>query len=185
MVNAQLEDLKKRFLKSYEALNRELQRVRTGRASPTLLDGIRVNYYGQPTPLSQIAAVSVPEARLITIKPWEANMVKEIERAIQLSDLGLNPANDGQIIRLSIPPLTADRRKDLVKQVKKFGEEAKIQVRNHRRDVNAALTALKEGGKISEDDLTRSLKKVQDETDGAVKHVDDIIGAKEKELTEL
>jgi ribosome recycling factor len=112
-------------------------------------------------------------------------MVKEIERAIQQSDLGLNPANDGQIIRLSIPPLTADRRKDLVKQVKKFGEEAKIQVRNHRRDVNAALTALKEGGKISEDDLTRSLKKVQDETDAAVKHVDDIIGAKEKELTEL
>jgi ribosome recycling factor len=185
MVNAQYEDLKKRFQKTYEALGRELLRVRTGRASPTLLDGIRVNYYGQPTPLSQIANVQVPEARLITIKPWEANMVKEIERAIQQSDLGLNPANDGQIIRLSIPPLTADRRKELVKQVKKYGEESKIQVRNHRRDVNAALTALKDGSKISEDDLTRALKKVQDETDAAVKHIDEVIAAKEKELTEI
>lgn len=185
MVNNQIDDLKKRFQKSYEALTRELMRVRTGRASPTLLDGIRVNYYGQPTPLNQIANVQVPEARLITIKPWEANMVKEIERAILQSELGLNPANDGQIIRLSIPPLTADRRKELVKQVKKYAEEAKIQLRNHRRDVNASLTALKEGGKISEDDLTRALKKVQDETDAGVKHVDELIAAKEKELTEI
>ncbi len=185
MVNAQFEDLKKRFQKTYEALSRELLRVRTGRASPTLLDGIRVNYYGQPTPLNQVANVQVPEARLITVKPWEPAVLKEVERAILQSDLGLTPQNDGQIIRLNIPPLTADRRKDLIKQVKKFGEEAKINVRTHRRDVNAALEALKASSKIAEDDLTRALKKVQDETDAAIKHVDEMVAAKEKDLSEI
>ena len=178
MVNDQIKELKAGFEKTFESLKKDLARVRTGRASANLLDGVRVNYYGQPTPVSQVAAVQVPEARLITLKPWEPALLKEIERAILQSDLGLTPANDGQIIRLSIPPLTEDRRKDLVKQVKRHGEDAKVALRNHRRDINA-------DGKISEDEGERGLKKVQDETDAAVKKVDELLAAKEKELMEV
>jgi ribosome recycling factor len=185
MVNDQIKELKAGFEKTFESLKKDLARVRTGRANANLLDGVRVNYYGQPTPVSQVASVQVPEARLITLKPWEPGLLKEIERAILQSDLGLTPSNDGQIICLSIPPLTEDRRKDLVKQVKRHGEDAKVALRNHRRDVNAAVKKITDDGKISEDEGERGLKKIQDETDAAVKKVDELLAAKEKELMEV
>ncbi len=185
MINLQLEDLKNRFAKTYDVLKKELLRVRTGRASSTMLDGIRVSYYGQPTALSQVANITVPEARLITVKPWEPNMLKEIERAIQSSDLGLTPQSDGQIIRLSIPPLNEERRKEMVKQVRRHGEDAKVTARNHRRDVNTAIQALCKGGKITEDDEERTLKKIQEQTDEAIKYIDGLLTSKEKELMEV
>ena len=170
---------------AYERLRRELSRVRSGRANPTLLDNIRVSYYGQPTPLNQVAAIQVPEARLITIKPWEANLLKDIERAIQASDLGLNPSNDGTLIRLSIPSLTEESRKKLVKTVHASGENAKVSVRNGRRDANAALKEAEKASDITEDDLARALKQVQTLTDAAVEKIDKIIAAKEKDLLEV
>ncbi|MFN3199310.1 MAG: ribosome recycling factor [Bradymonadia bacterium] len=179
------DDLEGRFEKSFEALRRELSRVRTGRANINLLDTIRVNYYGQPTPLSQVAALQVPEPRLITIKPWEASILKDIERTIMQSDLGITPTSDGQIIRLSIPPLTEERRKDLVKQVHRIAEDTKVSLRNARRDANAFLKQAEKDSDITEDDLARSLKVVQERTDAGVAKVDQIIGEKEKELMEV
>lgn len=178
-------DLEERFEKAFEALRRELARVRTGRANVNILDGIRVSYYGQPTPLNQVANLQVPEPRMISIKPWEPNLLKEIERAIQLSDLGLNPTNDGQQIRLSIPPLTEERRKSLVKTVHKHGEDAKISIRNARRDANSMLKDLEKDSDITEDDLSRSLKEVQERTDAATAKVDVVIETKEKDLLEV
>lgn len=168
-----------------ERLRRELSRVRSGRANANLLDNIRVSYYGQPTPLNQVAAIQVPEARLITIKPWEANVLKDIERAIQASDLGLNPSNDGTLIRLSIPSLTEESRKKLVKQVHQSGENAKISARAGRRDANAALKEAEKGNVITEDDLSRALKEVQTLTDAAIVKIDATIEAKEKDLLEV
>ncbi len=179
------EELAQSFEKAYSALRRELARVRSGRANINLLDNIRVQYYGQPTPLSQVAALQVPEARLITIKPWEKNLLGDIERALQQSTLGLNPSNDGNIIRLSIPPLTEERRKDLVKQVRHQGEEAKIAVRNARRDANGNLRDFQKDSEITEDDLERALKEVQVRTDAATAKVDAIIAEKEEELMEV
>lgn len=178
-------ELQESFDKAYGALNRELARVRSGRANANLLDPIKVKYYGQLTPLNQIAAIQVPEARMITIKPWEGNMLKEIERAIQQSDLGLNPSNDGTLIRLAIPQLTEERRKKLVKQVHRSGEDAKVSVRNGRRDANAALKDLEKASDLTEDDLERSLKEVQTKTDAATAKVDSLIEAKEKDLLEI
>ncbi len=179
------EDLEANFKKAFDALSRELARVRSGRANINLLDNIRVPYYGQPTPLSQMAALQVPEPRMITIKPWESNLLKDIERAILQSDLGLTPSNDGTLIRLHIPPLTEDRRRDLVKQVKAHGEDAKISIRNSRRDANSTLKDLEKDSDITEDDLQRGLKVVQDLTDAAVAKVDAIITKKEAELMEV
>ncbi|MCA9558111.1 MAG: ribosome recycling factor [Myxococcales bacterium] len=179
------EDLKANFQKAFDALSRELARVRSGRANINLLDNIRVPYYGQPTPLSQMAALQVPEPRMITIKPWESNLLKDIERAILQSDLGLTPSNDGTLIRLHIPPLTEDRRRDLVKQVKAHGEDAKISIRNSRRDANSTLKDLEKDSDITEDDLQRGLKVVQEMTDEAVARVDTIIAKKETELMEV
>lgn len=179
------EDLEANFKKAFDALSRELARVRSGRANINLLDNIRVPYYGQPTPLSQMAALQVPEPRMITIKPWESNLLKDIERAILQSDLGLTPSNDGTLIRLHIPPLTEDRRRDLVKQVKGHGEDAKISIRNSRRDANSTLKDLEKDSDITEDDLQRGLKVVQDLTDEAVAKVDAIIAKKETELMEV
>lgn len=185
MIDDILEDLKSRFEKTYDALRRELSRLRTGRANVHLLDGIRVNYYGQPTPLNQVATLQTPEPRLITIKPWDATVLKDIERAIQQSDLGLNPANDGHLIRLAIPPLTEERRRDLAKQVKAHGEDAKIAVRNARRDANSMLKDAQKDGEITEDDLNRALKQVQELTDKAIAHIDEMIADKEQELLEV
>lgn len=178
-------DLKDNFTKTYEALKRELARVRTGRANSNLLDDIRISYYGQMTPLAQVAAINVPDARQITIKPWEANLLKDIERALLQSDLGLNPNNDGTIIRLHIPPLTEESRKKLVRQVHQVGEAAKVSARNHRRDANATLKELESEKEISEDELARALKLVQKHTDEAITTIETFIKAKEEELLTL
>lgn len=182
MIELVLEELRDNFDKTLAALERELGKMRTGRANVSILDGIRVPYYGSPTPLNQIAAVNVADARLITIKPWEKSLLTPIEKAIIAADIGITPSNDGELIRLPIPPLTTERRKDLVKMAKKTGEEAKIALRNSRRDANETL---KKSDDISEDLVHKGLKEVQDETDKYVAKVDDIIAAKEKDILEV
>ena len=171
--------------KALESFRRDLSKVRTGRASLALLDDVRVDYYGTPTPLNQVAAMAVPEPRLITIQPWEKNLAGEIEKAILKADLGLNPSSDGQLIRLVFPPLTEERRKEMVKQVKRLGEEAKIAVRNVRREGNDALKKFEKDKEITEDDLKRGEKEVQDVTDDYVARVDKVIAEKEKDLMEI
>jgi ribosome recycling factor len=150
-----------------------------------VLDDVRVDYYGTPTPLNQVGALAVPEPRLITIQPWEKNLVGEIEKAILKSDLGLNPSSDGQIIRLIFPPLTEERRKEMVKQVKRMGEDAKVAVRNARREANDTLKKLEKDKEITEDELKRGEKEVQDLTDDYVARVDQVIADKEKDLMEI
>ena len=171
--------------KAVEALRRDLSKVRTGRASVAILDDVRVDYYGTPTPLNQIGSLTVPEPRLITIQPWEKKLIPEIERAIQKADLGINPTSDGITIRLAFPPLTEERRKEMVKQVKKMGEEGKIAVRNARRDANEALKKLLKDKTISEDDEKRGEKEIQELTDDYVARIDKIVADKEKELLEI
>ncbi|MCX8045082.1 MAG: ribosome recycling factor [Desulfobacterota bacterium] len=182
MDKAVLQQLATNMDKSIEALEKELSRVRTGRASVTLLDGVRVDYYGTPTPLNQLATISIPEPRLITIQPWDASVLKEIEKAIQKADLGLTPTSDGKIIRVAIPPLTEDRRKELVKLVKKMAENAKVAIRNHRRKANDDLKALKNDKKISEDDYFKGQEEVQKKTDDYIKKCDDLAKRKEDEI---
>ena len=179
------EDLKANFEKTFGALRRELSRVRSGRANVNLLDNVKVPYYGEPTAISQVASLHVPEPRMITIKPWEKSMLKEIERAIQQSNLGITPSNDGTVIRLSVPPLTEERRRDLARQVQQHGENGKVSVRNSRRDANAMLKALQKDGDLTEDDLKRSLDNVQSLTDDAIKQLDQIVTVKEEELMEV
>ena len=168
-----------------ESLQKTLGRLRTGRANASLLDGIRVDYYGTPTPLSQCAQINVPEPRLITVKPWEKPLLQAIEKAIMTSELGLNPQNDGEMIRLPVPQLTEERRRDLVKQAKGRGEEAKIGIRNHRRDANEMLKSAEKDKEISQDDLKRALDKVQVIIDKGVGRVDEILGSKEQEILEI
>lgn len=179
------EELELDFEGAFEALRRELARVRSGRAKPNLLDNVRVSYYGQPTPLNQVAAIQVPEARMLTIKPWESNLLGDIERAIQAANLGLNPSNDGTLIRVSIPPLTEESRKKLVRDVHQHGENAKIGVRSARRNANEALKKAEKASDITEDDLARALKKVQDMTDKATAKIDSIVKTKEDDLMEV
>jgi ribosome recycling factor len=171
--------------KSIDALKRDLGKVRTGRASLLLLEDIRVDYYGTPTPLNQVGTLAVPEPRLITIQPWEKNLIPQIEKAILKADLGLNPTSDGLLIRLAFPPLTEERRKEMVKQVKRMGEDAKVGVRNVRRDANDSLKKMEKGKDISEDEAKRGEKEIQDLTDLYVKKIDGIVDAKEKELMEI
>jgi ribosome recycling factor len=171
--------------KAIDALKKDFSKVRTGRASVALFDDIRVDYYGTPTPLNQVASLAVPEPRLITIQPWEKGLIPEIEKAILKSDLGLNPASDGQLIRITIPPLTEERRKEMVKQVKRMGEDTKIAVRNSRRDANEALKKLEKSKEISEDELKRGEKEIQELTDQFVKKIDDVVAQKEKEVMEI
>lgn len=178
-------ELKGRIDKTLDDLRRDLTKVRTGRASPNLLDGIRVDYYGTPTPLSGVANITSPEPRLIIIKPWEKSVLKEIEKAIREANLGINPMNDGEVIRLPFPPLTEERRKEIAKQVKTKGEEHKVAIRNIRRDANEVLKAQLKDKKITEDDSKRLTDKVQKETDDGVKKVDEIISKKEKEVMEV
>ena len=171
--------------KSIDSLKNEFKRVRTGRASPSLLDGIRVEYYGTMTPLNQMASLSVPESRLITIQPWDVSVIKDIEKAILKSDLGLTPSNDGKLIRISIPPLTEEGRKQLVKVIYKKSEEHRVAVRNIRRDSNDLLKGLKKDGEISEDDAFRAQDQVQKITDKYIKLIDDVCKEKEKEILEF
>lgn len=185
MIESIYEETRERMSKSGEALKNELKRVRTGRASLSLLDGIRVDYYGTLTPINQMASLSIPESRLITIQPWDVSVIKEIEKAILKSDLGLTPSSDGKIIRISIPPLTEERRKELVKIVNKICEDHKVAVRNIRRDSNDMLKSLKKDGDISEDDAFKAQDRVQKITDDYIKLVDAIYIEKEKEILEF
>ena len=171
--------------KALESFKRDLSKVRTGRASLSLLDDIKVDYYGTPTPLNQVGSMAVPEPRLITIQPWEKNLIGEIEKAILKADLGLNPNSDGQIIRLVFPPLTEERRKEMVKQVKRMGEDAKIGIRNVRREANDLLKKFEKDKDITEDELKRGEKEIQDVTDDFVARVDKVIEEKEKDLMEI
>jgi len=185
MVDEIFEDLKDRMGKSIESLKREYSRLRTGRASISLLDGIRVSYYDTPTPLNQMASLAVPEPRLIVIQPWDKTAIEDIEKAILKSELGLTPINDGKVIRISIPPLTEERRKELVKVARKMSEENKVAIRNIRRDANEMLKDLKKEKEITEDDLYRSQEEVQKATDQFISQVDELCAAKEKEILEI
>ena len=179
------QDTRESMEKTITSLNNELNRVRTGRANLSLMDGIRVDYYGTLTPLNQMASLSVPESRLITIQPWDATVIKEIEKAILKSDLGLTPSNDGKIIRIAIPPLTEERRKQLAKSVHKTCEDHKVAIRNLRRDANEMLKGLKKDGDISEDDAFRGQDQVQKITDEFIAQIDTIYKEKEKEILEF
>jgi ribosome recycling factor len=168
-----------------EHLKRDLAGLRTGRASVGLLDGIRVDYYGTPTPLKQVANVATPEVRLITVQPWETNMIKEIEKAIAASNLGLNPSNDGKIIRVPLPPLTEERRRELTKVCKKHGEDTKVQLRGFRRDGNEELKKLQKDAKLTEDELRKAEQEIQKLTDQYVQKIDEVIRKKEQEILEV
>lgn len=187
MEHPYLSDLKDEMDKSLQALEKEFSKVRTGRASVSLLDGIRVDYYGTPTPLNQLATVSVPEPRLITIQPWDVQILKEVEKAILKGDLGLTPGNDGKIIRISIPPLTEDRRKELVKVVRKMAETCRVAIRNNRRKTNEDLKQQKNDKKneFSEDDFFRTQDEVQKITDQYIQQCDEVTEKKEKEIMEF
>ncbi|MEW9667665.1 ribosome recycling factor [Ammoniphilus sp. 3BR4] len=180
-----IQNAEERMSKAQAALKKELSSLRAGRATPALLDKVLVDYYGTPTPVSQMANVSVPEARLITIQPWDKTQLGPIEKAILKSDLGLTPTNDGSVIRLMIPPLTEERRAELVKLVKKEGEEAKVAIRNVRRDANDSFKKLQKDGTISEDDLKRYQDQIQKSTDSSIQQVDRIVQEKEKEIMEV
>lgn len=176
---------KERMTKAIQAYTRELAGIRAGRANASLLDRISVDYYGAPTPVNQLAGISVPEARLLVIQPYDKSILGDIEKAILKSDLGLTPSNDGNIIRLSIPQLTEERRKDLVKLVKKESEDAKIAVRNVRRDANDELKKLEKNGEITEDDLRGYSEDIQKLTDEQINKIDSITKDKEKEILEV
>lgn len=171
--------------KAIKALKREMAKVRTGRASISLLDDVRVDYYGTPTPLAQVATLSVPEPRMITVQPWEKNLIPEIEKAIFKADLGLNPSSDGQLIRLPIPALTEERRKEMAKLIRKMGEDAKISIRTARRDANETLKMLEKEKEITTDDQKSAEKDVQKITDEFVQNVDEVVKTKEQEIMEI
>ncbi|NLK71550.1 MAG: ribosome recycling factor [Clostridiales bacterium] len=179
------DNLNSKMTKTIEVLKDELKSVRAGRANPALLDRIVVEYYGAPTPLKQLANVSAPEPRLLLIQPFDPSVIHSIEKAINQSELGINPSNDGKIIRLAVPQLTEERRKDLTKLVKKMGEDAKVALRNERRNANDDLKKLQKDGELTEDDLKASLEEVQKMIDKYVKEVEDIISDKEKEIMEV
>ncbi|MHB2155296.1 ribosome recycling factor [Calditrichota bacterium GD2] len=180
-----IKDAKRRMNGALNALRDELVKIRTGRATPNLLDGIKIEYYGQKVPLNQVATVTAPEPRLIVIQPWEKKMVAEIEREILKADLGFNPNNDGTVIRIPIPPLSEERRKDLVKLVHKFAEDARIAVRNVRRDANDQLKKMEKDHQISEDELSVYLDDVQDLTDEHIKKIDEMMKEKETEILKV
>lgn len=179
------EKLQKKMDGALDALRRELAGVRTGRASLALLDGISVDYYGTPTPIQQVASMSVPDSRMILIQPWEQKLIPEIERAIMKSDLGLTPANDGKSVRLPIPRLTEERRRELVKVVRKKAEETRVVIRNIRRDFNEQAKHMEKEKHMSEDAVKKLLDEIQKTTDSHIKKADDLLAAKEKEIMEV
>jgi len=184
-MHAALTDAKAHMQKAVDAVKREFAGVRTGRASPALLERVTVDYYGVQTPVTQIASVTVPDPRLIVIQPWDKNLMREIERAIQKSELGLTPSNDGTAIRLPIPSLTGERRRELVKVVHKQAEEARVAVRNIRRDHKEQLERLEKKGELSEDAARRAVEELQKLTDQSTKQIDALLAAKEAEITEV
>lgn len=185
MIDSIYEETRDKMGKALSSLENDLKKVRTGRASLNIFDGIRVDYYGTPTPLNQMASLAVPESRLITIQPWDVTVLKDIEKALLKSNLGLTPSNDGKIIRIAIPPLTEERRKEIVKQVHKMCEERKVAVRNVRRDSNEMAKELKKDGDISEDDSFRAQDQIQKITDEFIKLIDEAYSKKEKEILEF
>jgi len=171
--------------KTIEVLQQDLASIRTGRASPSLLDKVQVEAWGSAQPIQSVASISVPEPRLLVIQPWDKSLISPIEKAIMKSDLGINPNNDGSVIRLALPALNEQRRNDLAKQVKKRAEESKVAVRNVRRDADAGLKKLEKDGKLSQDELKRALDRVQKLTDGSIKQVDEAAERKEREVKEV
>ena len=178
-------EAEKRMVKSIETLKTELISIRTGKASPSLLDTVRVDAYGSMMPISQVASVSAPQPRLLVVQPWDKSLVQPILKGIQKADLGLNPTDDGELIRVPIPALTEERRIDLVKKVKKLGEDVKVAVRNIRRDANEEIKKLQKDGGASEDDLHRGQQEIQKLTDRYIEQVDEILQRKEKEILEI
>ncbi|MBC6003723.1 MAG: ribosome recycling factor [Paeniclostridium sordellii] len=174
--------LEEKMSRTIEALKTEFTTIRAGRANAQMLDKIRVDYYGTPTPINQVGAISVPEPRTLMINPWDKTAMPEIEKAIRNSDLGLNPTNDGQVIRISVPALTEERRKELAKQASKVAEEFKVRLRNERRDANDKLKKMEKEGEITEDDLKKSQDEVQKVTDKFIKEVDSLLKAKEQDI---
>lgn len=184
-MKANLKDFEAKMQKSCAALETELKGIRVGRASAAVLDKITVDYYGSATPINQIAAISTADARTLVITPWDASTVKEIEKAILASDLGINPQNDGKVIRLTFPTLTEERRKEVSKQVSKCGEDSKVAIRNIRRDANDFLKSEKKAGTLTEDDVKAGEKDAQDLTDKYIKNIDALVAAKTKEVMEI
>ena len=181
-MDERIQKYEEKMKKTLASLEAELATIRAGRANPHILDKLTVDYYGSPTPLQQVANITVPEARMIQIQPWESSLIKGIEKAILTSDLGLNPSNDGKVIRLVFPELTEERRKELVKDVKKKGEAAKVAVRNIRRDANDALKKMGKGGDVSEDEIKDLEEQVQKLTDKIIAEIDGAIAEKTKEI---
>lgn len=181
-MNARLQQYEDKMKKAYEYLESDYMGIRAGRANPHVLDKLRVNYYGTPTPIQQVGNVTVPEARIIQIAPWEKSLIKEIEKAIMTSDIGINPSNDGSVIRLVFPELTEDRRKELAKDVKKKAEDAKVAVRNIRRDGNDAFKKLGKSSEVSEDEVKQLEDQLQKLTDKFIKEIDVLMEAKSKEI---
>lgn len=184
-MNELIKNTEEKMNKSIDALEREYKSIRAGRANAAVLDRVNVDYYGVPTPVQQMAAVSVPEPRTLLITPWDKTTLKDIEKAILTSEIGINPQNDGTCIRLNFPPLTEERRKDIVKDIRKKGEDAKVAVRNQRRDALDKLKALKKNSAITEDDESNGEKKIQNLTDKFCKEIDELASIKEKEIMEI
>ena len=185
MINDVHKELTTSIGKAHDALKRELTRLRAGRASASLLEGIKAEYYGNPTPLPQMAHINIPEPRLITVKPWDKTQVKAVEKALRESDLGLNPQVDGDLVRIPLPPLTEERRKEFVKIARKYGEECKIGIRKARHDALSLLSTLETEGGASADEVDRGKKRVEETVQEAVKQVDSIIANKEKDILEV
>ena len=185
MLDETLQDLRESIEKAHEALRRDLAKIRTGRANPGILDGVRVDYYGTPTPLKQMAGINVPEARMITLKPFERSSINLIESAIRNAQLGLNPSSDGELIRIPIPPLTEERRRDLAKGARKEGEECKIAIRKARHDAKDMLDELEKSGDVGKDDAARALKDLEAIVKDGVTKVDDMVAKKEEDIMKV
>ncbi len=185
MINDVMSDARTRMHKAIDATKHEFASLRTGRASPALLEQIRLDYYGVPTPIPQLATVSVPEPRLLVIQPWDKKMVKDVERAIMKSELGLVPSSDGTVVRVPIPPLTEERRKDLVKVARKHAEEGRVAIRNIRREAKELIEELEDDGEVSEDDAKRGLDELQKLTDKSIADIDALLAAKDTEIMEV
>jgi ribosome recycling factor len=185
MLTETLEELSGSIEKAHEALKRDLAKIRAGRANPAILDGVRVDYYGSPTPLKQLASISVPEPRMIMLKPFDRSQMQVIEKAIMEAQLGLNPGNDGELIRIPMPPLTEERRKDLVKVARKLGEECKVAIRKARHDAKDMIDSLQKEGEVGEDDADRARKELEEVVKSGTNKVDEIVGKKEADILEV
>jgi ribosome recycling factor len=185
MLTETLEELSGAIEKAHEALKRDLAKIRAGRANPAILDGVRVDYYGSPTPLKQLASISVPEPRMIMLKPFDRSQMQVIEKAIMEAQLGLNPGNDGELIRIPMPPLTEERRKDLVKVARKLGEECKVAIRKARHDAKDMIDSLQKEGEVGEDDADRARKELEEVVKSGTNRVDEIVGKKEADIIEV